>query len=160
MLLVKCSENLMDFDTRNVKTRTMERWVVFWMQARTTSTTNWHVMFSLNPKLDTGMILLKNKVKSVLRFLKHFPLPVMKMLIFNTRSMGHMTRVKWQITHALSDCFWWSKLWILLPVYVTIALCRYVSKVKAIAIVDSIWGPDRVNHFLTTLNFNYFKPFV
>jgi len=38
------------------------------------------------------MILLKNNKKFTI--LKHFPLPVMKMLILNTSSMGHMTRVK------------------------------------------------------------------
>ena len=91
ILLVTCSENLMDFDTRNVKTRTMERWIVFWMQAHTTNTTHWHVLFSLNTKLGTGMQVF-------LRFLKPSPLPVMKMLILNTSSMSHMTRVKWQIT--------------------------------------------------------------
>jgi len=42
----------------------------------------------MNTKIGTDMIWLKNKVKVVLRFLKHFPLPVMKMLIFNTRSMA------------------------------------------------------------------------
>ena len=72
MVLVKSNENWMGFDTRNVKTRTMKRWIVFWMQAQTTSTTNWHAMFSLYTKLDTGMILLKNKLKSFLRILKPF----------------------------------------------------------------------------------------
>jgi len=55
------------------------------MQAHTTSTTNWHAVFSLNTKLGTGMIWLNYKVK---RF------PVIKMLISDTSSMGHMTRVK------------------------------------------------------------------
>ena len=87
MLLVKSSENWMGFDTRNVKTRTMKRWIVLWMQAHTMSTTNWHAMFSLKTKLDTGMSLLKNKVKSFYEF--------WNTLILNTSSMGHMTRVKW-----------------------------------------------------------------
>ena len=64
LLLVKCSQNVMGLDTRNVKTRTMERCIVFRMQAHTTSTTNWHAMLSLYTKLDTGMILLKNNLKN------------------------------------------------------------------------------------------------
>ena len=64
------------------------------MQAHTTSTTIWHTVFSLNTQFGTGMILLKNKVKRCLRFWKHFPLPVIKMLILYTSSMDHMTRVK------------------------------------------------------------------
>ena len=62
ILLVKCDENLMGFDIRNVKPRTMERWLVFWMEEHT-STTNWYTMFSINTKLCTVIILLINKVK-------------------------------------------------------------------------------------------------
>ena len=43
------------------------------MQAHATSTTNWHAMFSLNTKLGTGMILLKNKVKRFFTIFETLP---------------------------------------------------------------------------------------
>ena len=43
------------------------------MQARTTSTTNWHVMFSMNTKIGTDMIWLKNKVNSCFTIFEALP---------------------------------------------------------------------------------------
>ena len=64
------------------------------MQAHTTSTTNWQAVFSLNTKLGTGLILLKNKVNSFFMICETPNPSCNEEVNLNTSSMGHMTCVK------------------------------------------------------------------